>query len=246
MIDHYDWRGGREAMLRFGPANGPIVVIAMPLFEEANRTRAFVVTLCRALATRGVASALPDLPGQGESLVPLEALRLSDLEDAYEGAVDGFWRQGRETYGVAIRSGALFDGGVELHGHWHLAPQDGPELFRELTRIKQASLGAATRLDEFWHLDATARDGGLGSSIELAGNRILAELLTELKIPALYEPDDDEDAPLRTVRLDTDRKPADRHVPGTPLWRRAEPGNDPALAALLADDVAAWIARCGG
>ena len=50
----------------------------------------------------------------------------------------------------------------------------------------------------------------------------------------------------RTVRLDTDPQPADRHVPGTPLWRRAEPGNDPALAVLLADDIADWIARCAG
>ena len=51
---------------------------------------------------------------------------------------------------------------------------------------------------------------------------------------------------LRTVRLDTDPKPADRHVPGTPLWRRAEPDNDPALAAILADDIADWIAACEG
>jgi hypothetical protein len=56
----------------------------------------------------------------------------------------------------------------------------------------------------------------------------------------------DDDPPLRTVRLDTDPKPADRHVPGIPLWRRAEPDNDPALAALLADDIADWIATCEG
>ncbi|RYD50253.1 MAG: hypothetical protein EOP60_12200, partial [Sphingomonadales bacterium] len=60
MIDHYDWAGGREAMLRFGPATGPVVIAALPLFEEANRTRTFVVTLLRALAERGIAGALPD------------------------------------------------------------------------------------------------------------------------------------------------------------------------------------------
>ena len=38
---------------------------------------------------------------------------------------------------------------------------------------------------------------------------------------------------------------ADIKFAGAPLWRRAEPGNDLALAALIADDVAAWIARCG-
>jgi thioredoxin reductase len=42
MIDRYDWAGGSEAMLRFGPATGPIVVLALPLFEEANRTRTSV------------------------------------------------------------------------------------------------------------------------------------------------------------------------------------------------------------
>ena len=59
MIDHYDWAGGREAMLRFGPAGGPVVVAALPLFEEANRTRSFVVTILRLLAARGIAGALP-------------------------------------------------------------------------------------------------------------------------------------------------------------------------------------------
>ena len=31
-------------MIRFGPDTGPVVVAALPLFEEANRTRAFMVT----------------------------------------------------------------------------------------------------------------------------------------------------------------------------------------------------------
>src|SRR6187551_1263766 len=70
--DQYDWPGGREAMLRFGPATGPVVIAVMPLFEEANRTRAFMVALLRALAERGVASVLPDLPGTGESLIETE------------------------------------------------------------------------------------------------------------------------------------------------------------------------------
>ncbi|HWU71836.1 MAG TPA: hypothetical protein VN137_00025, partial [Sphingomonas sp.] len=72
MIDHYDWAGGREAMMRFGPATGPVVVAVLPLFEEANRTRTFVSGVLRRLAARDIAGALPDLPGQGESLVPTE------------------------------------------------------------------------------------------------------------------------------------------------------------------------------
>ena len=51
-IDSYAWSGGREAMLRWGPDGGPVVIAALPLLEEANRTRAFVVTILRALAKR--------------------------------------------------------------------------------------------------------------------------------------------------------------------------------------------------
>ena len=78
MIDHYDWPGGREAMLRFGPATGPVVIAVMPLFEEANRTRAFMVAMLRALADRGIAGILPDLPGTGESRTEAKDITLSD------------------------------------------------------------------------------------------------------------------------------------------------------------------------
>src|SRR3546814_14813430 len=71
MIGRYDWAGGTEAMLRFGPDTGPVVVLALPLFGEDNRTRAFAVTMLRALAERGVGSWLTALPGRGERRVPV-------------------------------------------------------------------------------------------------------------------------------------------------------------------------------
>ncbi|RYY24170.1 MAG: hypothetical protein EOP62_17910 [Sphingomonadales bacterium] len=204
MIDHYDWEGGREAMLRFGPASGPVVVAALPLFEEANRTRTFVVTLLRALAERGIASALPDLPGQGESLIPTHAATLADTRAAFaEVAGD---------YTLAIRSGALLDAG-ERKGRWHFAPQQGSELLRELTRLRKAA-----------------------GSEDFAGNRLSDALLAELEGAATAE--------ARIVRHETDAKAADLKVPGAPLWRRAEPDNDPVLANLLADDIAAWVRAC--
>ena len=43
------------------------------------------------------------------------------------------------------------------------------------------------------------------------------------------------------VRLESDPRAADRKLPGSALWRAAEPGVDPALQALIADDVARWI-----
>lgn len=206
MIEYYDWPGGREAMLRFGPASGPVIVAALPLFEEANRTRTFVVTVLRALAERGIASVLPDLPGQGESMLPTEAATLAAMREAFA-AVPG-------DYTLAIRSGALLDAGVRK-GRWHLAPQQGSELLRELNRLRQA-----------------------GGSEDFGGNRLGATLLAELADAA--------SAPARTVRHESDAKPADLKVPGAPLWRRAEPDNDPALAILLADDIAAWVHTCEG
>ena len=208
MISWYDWPGGREAMLRFGPADGPVVVAALPLFEEANRTRAFVVTILRMLAERGIASALPDLPGTGESLVPTEQISIAKMRDAFA-AVPGH-------YSISIRSGAILDAG-QRKGHWHLSPQ-GPELLRDLHRVRMAN-GA--------------------ESEDFAGNIIAPGVMAEIQY--WWPPRAD-----RTVRLESDPASADLKLPGAPLWRRSEPDNDPALAALLADDIAAWVRQCEG
>jgi hypothetical protein len=148
MISHYDWPGGREAMLRFGPAEGPVVVAALPLFEEANRTRTFVVTILRMLAARGIASALPDLPGTGESLVPTSEARLGAMHEAFA-VIPG-------AYTMAVRSGALFDTGARK-GRWHLSPQSGADLVRELNRLQRA-----------------------GESADFGGNALSASFLAEL------------------------------------------------------------------
>jgi hypothetical protein len=50
--------------------------------------------------------------------------------------------------------------------------------------------------------------------------------------------------PLRTVRLESDLTECDLRVAGSPLWRRAEPGEDPALALALATDLAEWTRTC--
>jgi hypothetical protein len=210
VIEPYDWAGGREAMLRFGPASGPVVIAALPLFEEANRTRAFMVTILRALAERGIAGVLPDLPGTGESMIPTEKLRIANLRSAFAAAAR---TAGNRTYAVAIRSGAMLDGTIAVSGRWHFAPQTGPELYRELKRIRQA-----------------------GGGNDFAGNILPPEFLADL--------DDSDLEPARTIRLDSDPKDADARVPGAPLWRRAEPDNDPLLAALLAEDIAKWVRAC--
>jgi hypothetical protein len=235
VIDHYDWPGGREAMLRFGPTNGPVVIAAMPLFEEANRTRAFIVTILRALAERGIASALPDLPGVGESLIETENSCITDWQNAFLSASTPLSAGHGPVHGLALRGGALLDSTARLASRWHFAPVAGESLVRDMLRTRLASAKESGEAVETNTIDPP------GPPIELAGNRVSRALLAELNqaIPSTT-------TPLRTVRLDSDTQSADRHVAGPPLWRRSEPGNDPVLARLLADDIAAWIASCAG
>lgn len=229
MIDHYDWPGGREAMLRLGPPSGPIALLALPLFEEANRMRTFVVGLMRRLAERGIAGALPDLPGQNESIVPTEQAMLAGWRSAFASAAASFGD--RAVHGVTIRGGALVDHDAVLASRWQLAPANGDALVRELFRTAQAA-GEPVEID----LNAWNDEGG---PVTIAGNRIARPLLRDLAAA-----DGVRDGAVRVVRFDTDPAVADRKVAGAPLWRQREPGDDPALADLLAADIADWIARC--
>lgn len=217
MIGHYDWPGGREAMLRLGPDEGPVVIVALPLFEEANRTRTFAVAIMRALAERGIASVLPDLPGTNESLVATEDATLEVWRAAFATAASAAGAR----HGVAIRSGALLDVSADLASRWHFAPQPGAMLERELDRVRQAGGGA-----------------GDGDVVEIAGNRLSSTLLGQLGAASLS------DERIRTIRLAQDAQPADRKIEGAPLWRRAEPDNDVALADTLTKDIEEWVRTC--
>jgi hypothetical protein len=213
LIDHHDWAGGREAMVRLGPSS-PVVIVALPGFEEANRTRTFAVTIMRALAGAGIGSVLPDLPGTNDSLVRTEDATLIGWRTGFAAAA----RVSGARWSVAIRSGALIDADADLDGRWHLAPQSGAALHRELERLRQAGGGA------------------IGETVvEIGGNCVSHHLLGELgsAVPATER--------VRTVRLTSDAQAADLKVDGPPLWRRAEPDNDPVFAALLAADIAAWV-----
>ncbi|WP_375420901.1 hypothetical protein [uncultured Sphingomonas sp.] len=222
-IDSYAWSGGREAILRFGSDDGPVVVLALPLFEEANRTRTFAAALLHALADRGIAGALPDLPGTGESVVATRDLSLFDLRSAFEAAVEHVWAK-RRSFVVAFRSGCLLDTLPLVAGRWHLAPITGGDVVRELGRM--------------------ASRAGTDDPVEIAGNLISRRFLAELAgaVPVTTE----DDPRLRVVRLSSDPRPADRKIDAAPLWRRSEPGEDSVLVQQLVADIAEWITSCAG
>ena len=126
-------------MMRVGPA-GPAILFVPPLFEEMNRTRAFMAATMRALAAAGYGSILPDLPGTGESRRDLAAQGWED------------WRQAVAELGqiafatVAIRGGCLLDDACHLPA-WRLAPVDGASLIRDLERSGMVAGGGSAGYD---------------------------------------------------------------------------------------------------
>ena len=123
----------------------------------------------------------------------------------------------KPTVIASIRGGALFDAAGDAKGRWRFAPETGARLVRDLRRTQLA--GEGTKL--------------------YAGNALSEAFLAELEGIVLAPL-----TPLRTLRLDSDTADCDARVPGSPLWRRAEPGEDPALAVALAADLAEWTRTC--
>lgn len=218
--------------MRFGPAGAPVVVIALPPFEEANRLRALAVTMARRLAEAGLGAAIPDLPGTGESLTDIASTRLADWRAAFAAACASV-NQARLI--ASLRAAALFDGDKGVIGHWRLSPQDGPRLLREMIRTRLAGL----RDDGGEASTASLTDMAKSDGIELAGHWLTPALFGDLEEAAPLPAH-----PLRVVRLGGDAQPADRLITAPPLWRRAEPDNDLQLAQLLADDIADWMTTC--
>ncbi|WP_245841521.1 hypothetical protein [Sphingomonas lenta] len=204
------------------------MIAAPALFEEANRTRAFLVRILRLLGVHGIAGALPDLPGQGESLLPTHQATLAGWRDAFATAA----RHVSAVATVSIRGGALVDGPAPVSALWRLSPITGAEQVKELWRIRQAAHDRPKlRYDPARFIAEL--------DVEVAGNRLAPGLLAAMNIA---EPSSD--APVRTVRLDTNPRPADLKLPGRPLWRASEPDVDEPLAQALADDIAAWVHAC--
>jgi hypothetical protein len=227
VIEWYDWAGGREAVWRFGPRDGPVVIVSPPLFDEGNRTRRLIVDLLTLLAARGIGGALPDLPGTGESLLDtVDVPSAADWRAAYAAAAATL---GSRVYSVAMRGGALIDGDAIVEARWRLSPIAGKTLVRE---IRHARIMAAAM--EGYMLRVGPFERGVGP-FPVSGNSVQTDLLIDLT--------ETEIAPGRVVRLSGESGSADRKLDGTGPWRRSEPEADPVLSKRLADDIAQWIAR---
>lgn len=218
-----------EHRLRIDPAGAPraTIVIAPPLFEEANRARRTLVLAMRALAAEGFATLMPDLPGQNESLVPLADVDLERWQKALAEVVAGI--EGPVIV-ASVRGGALIDHRAKASAWWRLAPAGGASLLRTLLRARVAAdreAGVASSLES---LQAAARS----EALLLAGNALSPTMVAQLG-HAEAQPAE----PLRSVALGAGG------IAGTPLWLRAEPGEDAAMAAAIAADIAAWSKTCG-
>lgn len=218
-----------EHRLHIAPAGNPhaTILIVPPLFDEANRLRRTLVLAMRALADAGFAALMPDLPGQNESLVPLDAVDLACWQRALAGIAAGI---DGPVLIASVRGGGLIDHEAKAAGWWRLAPVSGSSLLRTLMRARVAAdreMGTPSSLDS---LQADARTAPL----LLAGNLLSPAMIGQLDA-AEAQPVD----PLRTVTLGAGG------ITGTPLWLRAEPGEDAAMAAAIAADIAAWSASCG-
>lgn len=229
MIGSYRFDGNDELCLRFGPEGAPKLLILPPLFDEANRVRHLMVECARALAELGASSLLPDLPGCNESVVPLDHSSISLWQAALITCAE---QLGPVTHVVSMRGGALLDEALGDLPRWRLAPVKGGQLLRTMLRTRIASDREAGIASSSEALMETARSQGT----DLAGNSLSPCMIRELDSAA---PSDG--SAIRLVRFADDPLECDGRIDGAPLWLRAEPAHDPAMAAAMAQDIAGWM-----
>jgi hypothetical protein len=229
MSDRYVWRGGSELLLRHGADTAITLLILPALFEEANRMRRATVMIMRGLAARGIGSVLPDLPGTGESETTLANSQFVDWTDAVTALSDEIRAREGRCLSVAIRGGAILDAPAD-HG-WRLAPETGERVLRDMVRATALSSGLSAT-----ELDRQARD----TPTALAGNALSPDLYTGLMCAPMHA------ISRRTARLTDDAGERDISLPGSRLWRAAEPGEDGVMSEAAVADIADWVRTCGG
>ncbi len=252
----YPFDGLSEQLLVVDPhaPNGPHsprVLIVPPLFDEMNRMRRTLVLAMHNLAQRGIGSALMDLPGANESLAPLETQSLASWRAAVGAAARSFAIDAAHADAAnavalnsipanstaplviaSVRGGCLIDDGADAAYRWRLSPAKGSRLLKTLLRTRIAGERVDGRTVTAAQLMALAQAG----PIELAGNRIGPDMAAQLDgaLPAPLPATE----PARAVQLGSG---ADC-IAGSALWLRAEPGEDAAMAAGIAQDIAQLLA----
>jgi pimeloyl-ACP methyl ester carboxylesterase len=215
-LQFVQWPSGetQEAALVFDDFRRWRLLIVPALFDESNRMRRFTVEVMRRLNNAGVDCILPDLPGTGESLAPLEA----QTPETWRAAVANAAKHFRASHVLGIRGGALLlpEG---LPG-WRYAPQNGANALRQMMRARIMSSREAGIAESQEGLLAVALEGG----IELVGYRLGAEFIRQYQSLT----------PMSSAVVSD----IDQDMVGGGLWLRAEPGEDraqaDALAAILA------------
>ena len=197
--------------LVFDNSHAHRLLVLPALFDEANKMRRQTVEVMQRLHLSGVDSFLPDFAGCNESLQPLNLQTLENWRAAAQAAAHHF----EATHVLSIRAGSLL-APPALPG-WRYAPTTGARTLRNLLRARTIAAQEAGRSEKIEDLSAIARTDG----IELAGWPIGAALFTALEL-AVANADSQQ-----TIIEQTD-------IGGSGLWLRAEPGEDPEQADILA------------
>jgi hypothetical protein len=199
-----------EYAVRFDRDRDLRLLVVPALFDEANKLRHFTLAVMRALDTAGVDTMLPDLPGTNESMAALPAQTLESWRAAMARAARHFGA----SHVLTLRGGGLCaPNGLACLRY---APVTGASLLRAMLRARVIADREAGRESTREALLAIGRSEGL----VLAGYRLGAAMVAGLEAAALPPAD------LPNIAQ------SDLARPG--LWLRAEPGHDPAQAALLA------------
>ena len=222
---HYDSLGIAQPIMSFGPDSGPQLLIIPPLFEELNRTRKLLSDVMRALAAKGIASHLPDLPGTGESETELVDTGWSDWRHTINDAANAC----NAGAVLAIRGGCLLDDAAASKPLMRFSPVEGKRLVRDLVRSRSLN-------DTDFDSDAQKAVFTDGPTM-LGGYQITSALACAVRDAAIAEVET-----VKTLRLVTEHGDADGQVAGPPLWRRAEPSGSDELTEALTAAIMDWIA----
>lgn len=221
----YETGGYREYCLSYGAVDSArTILIVPPLFDEMNRTRRMLVEAMRALGEQGERTLLLDLPGSNESVSDISGQSLSNWRQAVVDCAS----QLSATHIASIRGGCLIDDATNLP-LWRLSPAKGGSLLKTMLRtriVADKEAGISTTAEQ---LLTEAQTAPLDLAGVLLGQEMLAEL--DMALPSTT-------TGIHEVTL------AD--VKGAPLWLRAEPGDDPAMSATIAAELAHWSVSCGG